>query len=307
MHNIDDEGEDDVLVTSSNAESGPVLNYGVHTSHNKPPLTHPTVPVPQLNAPSFHVEILVNGVPRDWGLENHDTPLVFPLRPNSQPSYPGTDGATHHAGSSAYYDPAPSQPEESPGFDSGPVGSGHGVTDFNAGSSAHGSDSGNMPHLVYEDIFQYPSENTQASDPSHAGLASVGGYSQAHHTNKGSLNENALEASFVSYQPVAASGKGNSYQPTNVKALPQLAPKPVISQEEVSQRVSEPIPHPPPPPPPPPPSSYIIQTRNGYQRLRYLHTKSSYSPEFPPPMPMRSLGVKRPATYPAAPKSVKNQ
>ncbi|KAK9535051.1 hypothetical protein VZT92_007457 [Zoarces viviparus] len=75
------------------------------------------------------------------------------------------------------------------------------------------------------------------------------------------------------------------------------AQKPVVGPQKavVTQRVSEPIrPHHPPPP------SYIVQSRNGYQRTSYLHSNSRYSPDVPRPMPASSTGLK------AAPEEAKN-
>ncbi|XP_071329830.1 DNA-directed RNA polymerase II subunit RPB1-like [Trachinotus anak] len=321
--NIGDDGEDDVL-TSPTFESNWLTSNGQltdHTSYNKPSVAQQPVSVPAQqklpNTPSApQVERLVNGASRDWGLENLDKPLTFPLRPNYQPSAPEKlQPGPIQPQSTSYYYPAPfytPQAAKSSSFDSWQpesVSSDHGVPNFNTGSSAHGGDSSNMPHLVFEEVFQYPSENSEPSAPSHSGISSPGGYNHGHYVSE-SLTENALEPLFPSYtanvgtQPVVAPGWGSSsrsYQPHNERTSPQLSQKVASYQNVVSQRVSEPI------LPPPPPTSYIIQSRNGYQRGRYLLTDSSYSPEFPPPMPLSSPSVKGPAiSYPASPKGVKN-
>ncbi|XP_031727958.1 uncharacterized protein LOC116397009 [Anarrhichthys ocellatus] len=78
------------------------------------------------------------------------------------------------------------------------------------------------------------------------------------------------------------------------------AQKPVVDPQKavVTQRVSEPIrPHHPPP-------SYIVQSRNGYQRTSYLHSNSRYSPDVPRPMPASSTGSG--SKLKAAPDGVKN-
>ncbi|XP_056257130.1 uncharacterized protein LOC130184996 isoform X2 [Seriola aureovittata] len=349
--NLADDGENEGLTSLTFEGYWPTSNSqpadGVYTSYNKPLVSQQPVSFPAQqklpNTPGApQVARLVNGMLRNWGLENLDKPLIFPLRINYQlghpeksqpgpiqpqsPSFnvassnslhasPSTGGATHYASSTAYYDPASSytsQAAKSPSSDSWqpePVNRDHGVADLNTGSSAHGGDSSNVPHLVFEDVFQYPSANTEPAAPSHGGISNAGGYSQAHYVSEGSLTENALETSFPSYpanvgaHPSSAFGKGSSsssYQP-HERTSPQLPQKPVIGSQVASQRVSEPI--------PPPPPSYISQSRTGYQRGGYLYAKSIYSPEFPPPppIPVSLLGVKRPAmSYRAAPKGVKN-
>ncbi|XP_040918032.1 DNA-directed RNA polymerase II subunit RPB1-like [Toxotes jaculatrix] len=344
--NLDDDDGQDVLTSPTSDEnnwqaSNSHLTDPVYTGYKKPSVAqHPVlVPTHQKlpNTPRVpEVERLVNGDPRDWGLENADKPLIFPLKPNYQLSdpakpqpwpmqprsaphnvvssdsidaSPSTGGAADYASTTVDFELDPSDTShsaKSPSFDSWqpePVSSGYGVADsglgspkqdFNTGSNANGDDSSNIPRLVFEEVFQYPSENTEPSpsyDPSFPSSP----------TN-------------VESQPVYASAKGRSfsggenldfgqtsYQPRK-KTPSWVAQKPVAdTQAVVSQRVSEPI------PPPPPPSSYIIQSRNGYQRGRYLLAKSSYLPEFPPPMPVSSTGIKRPATsQPASPKGVKD-
>ncbi|XP_054462916.1 uncharacterized protein LOC129098002 [Anoplopoma fimbria] len=174
---------------------------------------------------------------------------------------------------------------------------------LNSGSSGSGYYN---PHLVYEDVFQYP-------EPSNA----AGQYGQADYMSEGSSTSSTQQGSFPSYptyvgaQPAypsvvlspsyGFSGGENpnfsqlGYQPRDeIPSLPQTYVSP--QNVQVAQRVSEPI-------LPPPPPSYIVQSRNGYQRARYLFNKSRYSPEVGLPLSVHSKGAKG---NPAAPKGAKN-
>ncbi|XP_039978852.1 DNA-directed RNA polymerase II subunit RPB1-like [Xiphias gladius] len=271
-------------------------------------------------------------------------PQPYPIKPqatslnavasNSMKASPSTGGPVHHASLTAYYEPATSytaQAAKSPSLDSSqadPVSSGYKVTDlgfgsrekaFNTGSSAHGGTLRNIPHLVFEEVFQYPSENT-APSPRYVGTSSsAGGYSQAPYMSEGSPTGYASEPSFPSYpanvgaQPVYTPGKGHlssrfsgenlrfgqtSYQPH--ENSPRLPQKPDISTQTLpSQRVSEPI-------LPPSPPIYSMQSRSAYQRGRYVFSESTYSPQFPPPMPVSATGEGLATSQPAAPKGVQN-
>ncbi|XP_034448676.1 uncharacterized protein LOC117766073 [Hippoglossus hippoglossus] len=156
----------------------------------------------------------------------------------------------------------------------------------NTGSSTHGGGSQNVPHLVYEEVFQYPSENA-AQSPSDGGVSNTAGgagYMSTGYSSEPSYQKYPANAGA---QQVATSAQ-MSYQPQNPVASPE---------KEVSVRVSEPL------LPPPPPSSYIVQSRDSYRRSRYLFNKSRYSPGFAPPLAVRSVPARR---QPAAPVGVKN-
>ncbi|XP_049924594.1 uncharacterized protein LOC126405092 [Epinephelus moara] len=373
-HNIGDDANDEALTSdlSNWQPSNNQPSFPVHTSFSKPSDAQwPGSASAQQNLPNRpsapEVERLTNGGTRDWGMENPEKPLVFPLSPNYQlsdpakpqpgpvqphPAIPQPGPVQPHPAKPqpgpvqphpaipqpgpvqphpAKPQPGPAQPQstslsvasanrmpaspaggstspalfspsqaaQSPGFDSwkpGPVSSGYGVyenpnQDFTSGSS--------HPHLVYEEVFQYPSENTGPSS------STAGGYSQANYMSGGSASTQG-EPSFPRYptnvgtKPVFPFGLHLGFGKTGFRLRDRIsqlrqkafnAPKAVVPQ-----RVSEPV-------PPPPPPSYIVQSRNGYQRAIRLLSHSKYSPEFPSPMPVRSQGVKG---QPAAPKGVKN-
>ncbi|XP_044036853.1 uncharacterized protein LOC122868701 [Siniperca chuatsi] len=334
--NLIDDGEDEVFTSptlsnrraSNNQPTGPV-----YTSYNKPLVAQQPDLVPsRQNLPDSasvpEVEKLVNGEPRDWGLGNLDKPLSFPLNFNYQPNDPAkpqpgpvqpqssldTLPATRYASAAVYYEPAPSftsEAAESPSFESWqpePVSS--------AAYSTAGGDSSNVPHLVYENVFHYPSENTEPSQSYGAVSNIAGGSGQM---TEGSSNGDAstlAEQSFPSYptnvgaQPVFSYGMGSpstsreenlnfgqtDYQPHQLPWYPQ---KPLFTQkDEFSQGLSELS------RPRPPLSSRIVQSRNGYKRRSYLFNKSRYSPELGPQMPVSWKGVGGPApSRPAAPKA----
>ncbi|XP_018526359.1 uncharacterized protein LOC108879547 [Lates calcarifer] len=213
----------------------------------------------------------VNGDLRDWGLENPAKPQPGLIKPqstsldvaslNSMDTSPSTSGAGHYAQAISSYKPASSSQSQAAN---------------SPGSSAHGGDSHNIPRLVFEQVFQYPSENKDPAPSSNDGASNTAGdYSLAHGMSEGSSSENASESSFPSYpanagaQPVFTSGERSSsslnfgqtsYWPHNDKTTSWLPQEPVSTQKVVSPWVSKPL------LPPTPPPSYIIQSRNGYQR-----------------------------------------
>ncbi|XP_067472540.1 uncharacterized protein [Thunnus thynnus] len=354
FRNIGDDGEDQVLNAPIFGQTNWQASNNYGTGYSKPPVAQQPNLVPTSqnlpNTPSAReAERLINGESRDWGLDNLDKPLLFPLRPNNQlndaansqpspiqpqssvsvastnrvPLSPNTGGSTQYASPTAYYEPTLSYPSQASGsYGGADYGFGHQNQDFNTGSRADRGDLSRSPHLVFEEVFQLPSKNTDGlSDPSYGAVsATVGGYSKV--TDPGFSPGYAStqgSSSFPSYpsnvgaqpaypsemaDPSASFPRGENldfsrthYQPRDISSwLPQ---EPVNTQEvEVSQGLSEPI-------PPPPPSSYIMQSRNGYQRGRYLLTESKYSPEFP--IAVNSKGVKSTAhSQPAATKGVKN-
>ena len=158
----------------------------------------------------------------------------------------------------------------------------------NTGSSTHGGGSQNVPPLVYEEVFQYPKENA-AQSQSYGGVSNTaGGAGQAFYPGY-PYNAGAQQ---VASPATGSSSAQMSYQLQN----------PVGSlKENVFVRVSDSIL--PPPPPPPPPSSYIVQSRDAYQRVGFLLNKSRYSPGVAPPLAVRSGPARR---QPAAPVGVKS-
>lgn len=313
--NIGDDGEDEVLHSSMFDQTNWQASNNHGAGYSKPSVAQqPALHQTRQNLPNTpsarEVESLVNGLARDWGLENLDKPLVFPLRPNNQLSdlakpqpsplqpplsvsvasinaiSPNTGGSTQYASPTAYYQPTPSYTSQA-------------------------------SRLVFEEVFQYPSKNTDGlSNPHYGDVSStvgVLGFSRGYAST-------VEDPSFPSYpsnvgaQPAYPSNMASPsrfsqgdnldfsrtrYQPSEIFS-PWLPREPVLSTQEVevSQKVSEPI-------LPPPPSSYIIQSTNGYKRGRYLVTKSRYTPEFPFPMAVSSKGVKGPSQA-AASKGVKN-
>lgn len=223
------------------------------------------------------------------------------------PAYPSASDTTY-AGPSIYEDPSSDSEAAnsltSESWQPQPDSSGVGVIYSNTDSSAAGS---NTNHLVYEDVFQYPSENAEPL-PSYGSISSIaGGNGQATDESQESLVSYAptlVRPSNAAAQPVYQSRERfpgamdvnfvqTGYQPYESSWQPQ---KPFNSQKvEDAQRVSEPV------FPPAPPPSYIIQSRNGYQRAKYILKNSRYLPHLTAPMNARSKGIKGQPDQPATP------
>lgn len=315
--NIGDDEEDEMLTfdLSDLQASNNQPTVSAYTSNNNPSVAQwPHLVPSRQNQPNRHgvpeAGRLVNGGPREWGLGNLEKPLMFPLSPVYQPNDPAkpqpgpalpqslsvastnrmpdspAGGSSLYQSLPAHSEPAlPYQAANSPSFES--VSSGHSVSGHPNQDPNRGG-SGNNPHLVYEEVFEYPNENTGPSSNT------AGQHSQPNYRGKGSTSRRG-GPSFPSF-PTKLSTK---FAFPSGKKILELLPKPAIktTKTELTQRVRKPI------LPPPPPSSYIVQSRNGYQRARYILSHSKYSPEFPSPMPANLKGVKG---QPAAPKGVKN-
>ncbi|XP_035037378.2 cuticle collagen bli-1 [Hippoglossus stenolepis] len=243
--------EDEALMFDDWQASNGQPSGAAYTSYNNPSAAWQPVATRQTVPSAPAVESFVNSESGDWNLRNSNAPLNFPL--SHKPSNPA-------------------RPQPGP----------------NTGSSTHGGGSQNVPHLVYEEVIQYPSENA-AQSPSDGGVSNTAGgagYMSTGYSSEPSYQKYPANAG---PQQVATSAQ-MSYQPQNPVASPE---------KEVSVRVSEPL----LPPPPPPPSSYIVQSRDAYRRSRYLFNKSRYSPGFAPPLAVRSVPARR---QPAAPVGVKN-
>ncbi|KAM7372029.1 hypothetical protein PAMP_009226 [Pampus punctatissimus] len=322
--NIGDDGDE--VLNSAVPTWQASNNHG--SGYNTPSVAQWTDLVPTSqnlpNTPSTHdQERLVSGASRDWGLDNVDKPLVFPLRPNNQLSDP------------AKPQPSPIQPQSSASLASTsgvpfslnaggsteyalsypPQASSHSVANHGAGnqniaSSADGGGSHNTPRLVFEEVFHYPKNTDALSAQSYGDVSStVGGYSVANEMGPLPDYASTLENSpFSSYPPNVGT---HSAYPSEMVTLDSSQPyyqplyegsywlkqEPVLSTQEAE--VSGPI--------LPLSSSYIIQSRNGYQRGRYRVSKSRYTPEFRFPITFSPKGVKSTApSRPAAPKGVKN-
>ncbi|XP_035511715.1 uncharacterized protein LOC118323759 isoform X2 [Morone saxatilis] len=263
----------------------------VYATNNKPEFTQSAwAPSRQdlPNTPSAReVQGLNNGLSRHWGPETADKPLLFPLKLTdpakpqpgpvqpqpaplgvastySMPSSPSAGGPT------SYYAPSSTpRAAQSPSFDSWqpkPDSSGYGMIGYNTGSSADGG--ANVPRLVYEEVFQYPSDNTKPASNG-AIYNAAGGSSVKYDSPLLPSYPPNLEA-----QPADPSGMGSFPGGVNLNIgqtdeprheIPSLPQKTVIrTQKVVSQRLTEPV----------PPSRYIIQSRNGYQRRRRHLSKS---------------------------------
>lgn len=283
-----------------------------YTGYNKPTVTRQPAWAPFRQPSAPQAERVVNGSPRDWGLEKLDEPLVFPAKTQPGPVKPQTpvgvrmpaaEGAAGStlAGPTAYNALAStSQAAKSPSFT--PVDAGYGVAD----SSAAGA---NVHHLTYEEVFQYPSLTERRGYGPVSNTA--GGYDQANSVSKRSSTGFPSMLNYPSSssypadtraKPVYPSSRGSftnfgqtAYQPQNgVFLRPQ---KPAKTQKvQAPQRLRGPI-------IPLPPPSYIIQSRNAYQRAKYLLSHTKYVPEYPQPMAVSSKGAKG---QPAAPKAAKN-
>ncbi|XP_058509534.1 uncharacterized protein LOC131475430 [Solea solea] len=309
--NLGNDGQDEEVSSLSfddwQGSNGQPGAYPSQTKHS--PAQRPAVVPTQrtmLNAPK--VEGLVHGQSRDWGLENLNKPLTFPLKPKYQPqsfnvAAPSNDMNASPSGSGAdqnepYAEPDPYQAIKPPGFhwQSEPVPSGPAEASSPRQDSNTGTYGGEIPNLIYEELFDYPPENAAQSQSSSSTSETAGGNDQSPYVSQGSSTDYSSEPAVPSYPNLPSPGRRRSnsgrknlnsrqvvYQPQKWRRPQQPAKK------VVSQSVSEPIL---PPPPLPPPPRYIIQYRDGYQRYRQLLSKLKYSTEFDPIMPVGDWSVR---------------
>lgn len=312
--NIADDDDDDEILTSATSDSINKLTSTVYATYNPTAVQQPDWAPAQQNIPSGpEVERLIHDVPRVWGLEDPQKPQLGPVQPQST-----LLGDSTYASPTIYYAPSTSQAANSPSAESWqPDSSGYSMVDLNTDSSA----AGNTNHLVYEDVFHYPSKsaeppqsygsisnaaggsgqsNLESQESSTRGASAFGTHSFPRYpTNAGAwLVSPARMESF--HRGVNFNFGHTGYRPHDGVSLhPQKAAK--TQKVEVSQRVHDPI------FPPAPPPSYIVQSRNGYQQGRHVLSHTRYSPEFNAPMPINSKGGEGPApSRPAAPKGVKD-
>lgn len=301
-----DDAEDDALNSPDSDQdewqpSSSHQSFSAHTSYTAPsaapqlPAWSPASqsPPPATSAPA--VERLVNGESRQWGLDHVNDPLLFPLNFNYPPdpvespqpnpiTAPSTVSESTWTGQSASYDSAPSATYSAPSVASWQPGAfgGYGYT-YSGFDAAPVSDDPVRP-LVFEEVFQYPPENTDSGlyetgygVPSPSGGSSVLNfpvdvgtqpvYGSGWPENPSGFYEEQATSSHTSYQPPESSWHFQE-------------PVGTTGGLEVPQGVSEPF-----------SPSYIIQSRSGFLRGRYLRTKTSYTPDFPPPLPGSSYDV----------------
>lgn len=316
-----------------------------YSSYNNPSVEQQPelVPVEQKlpYTPTLEVERPVNGKPIEWAPEDLNKPLIFPLKPiyqqrdpaipqpssiqpestslnvafsNGIPHALSSDDSTHYASETDYYEhasiftslPDSWEPEPVGEYGEADLGSDSQNLGFKSGYSADGGDWNNR-RLVFEEVFQYPSEYT-GSSPRNYG---AGGYSLVNDMSKGSLTEfasNLDKSSFPSpinksgmqssFPSSFTGGKNLNFGQTSYKPHSQISSwlpqKPVIdTQKEVSEREGEQD------------QNYVIHPRDAYHQARYLLYKSWRSPELTPPVPMSLTGDKKPAESTSHPKVVK--
>lgn len=344
-----DDGDDDILTSDQgNQQAADNQQAGfVYKSYNKRSTKQQQTQQKQANpqiAPK--IEGLVNGETRQWGLANLNEPLLFPLKSSSEVAnpaksklaavmprsasfvYTSTMPLSTSTDQTAYYEPASSStfqavaPRSYESWQPEPVSNGNRVAD--SGFDYPGQDAGTIssgysyrsrkkPSLVFEEVFRYPSENSQPPQSTGPGTNAVEGYDRADYMSRGS----ATGQTFTSMKPSS---------PSNVRAKPfsqswrgvpafskffggrklkfnKMFPRPqnavfsppwvqVPSRVKVYQSVMapsrgyQPIFH------NPHPSRYIVRSRSSYQRGRYVQSKTRYTPDYPP---NGMEGVERPA------------
>lgn len=293
--------------------------------------------------PTLEGERPVNGKPIEWAPEDLNKPLIFPLKPiyqlrdpaipqpssiqpqstslnaassNGIPQSLSSDDSTHYASAPDYYEPASIFTSHTESWQPEPIGEGYGEADlgsdsqdlgFKSGYSADGGDWNNR-RLVFEEVFQYPSEYTGSSQNYGAISNAAGGYSKGSVTEYASNlkkpsfpsrmvdveSQSVYKPGMQSSYPSSFTGGENlnfgqtSYQPHSLISswLPQ---KPVTAtQKEVFQTGGEQD------------KNYVIHPRDGYLLNKFWH-----SPELLPLVPMSLTGDKTPVESTSHPKVVK--
>lgn len=267
-------------------------SYNNPSIDQQPELVPPEEKLPYIPTPE--AERPVNGKPIEWDPEDLNTPLVFPLKPIYQwrdPAMPqpgsiqlqstslnaassngildslSSDDSTYYASVTDYYEPASiftSQPDL---WQPEPAGRGYGGADLSSESpiwdfkSGYSADSGGSnSSLVFEEVFQFPSEYTGSSQLDNGADSNTAGYIQANYMSKESLTGSASVLDKLSFPSNAASeesqpvyepgmqssfqssftdGENLSFDQTSYKSHSQpswLPQEPVITnQKEVSQ------------------------------------------------------------------------
>lgn len=236
--------------------------------------------------------------------------------------YASTMPLSTSTGQTAYYEPASSStfqavaPRSYESWQPEPVSNGNGVAD--SGFDYPGQDVGTVssgysyrsrkkPSLVFEEVFRYPSENSQ---PQSTGLG-TNDYGRLHEqgsaTGQTFTSVKPSSPSNVRAQPFSQSWRGvlafSKFFGGRKLKFNKMLPRPqnavfsplwvqVPSRVKVYQSVMapsrgyQPIFH------NPHPSRYIVRSRSSYQRGRYVQSKTRYTPDYPP---NGMEGVERPA------------
>ena len=158
-----DDVEDEASMSFDWSASDGQPSGAADTNYYKPSAAwQPVLVAAQQTVPSAPaVESFVNSESMDWNLGSSNAPLNFPLSQIYKPSNPA-------------------RPQPGP----------------NTGSSPQGGGSQNVPHLVYEEVSQYPSENA-AQYPSDGGVSNTaGGAGQAGYMSTGYSTEYSSEPSY---------------------------------------------------------------------------------------------------------------
>lgn len=335
-----DDGDDDILTSDQGNQQAGFVYKSYNKRSTKQQQTQQKQANPQI-APK--IEGLVNGETRQWGLVNLNELLLFPLKSSSEVAnpakpklaavmprsasfffYTSTMPLSTSTGQTAYYEPASSStfqavaPRSYESWQPEPVSNGNGVADSGFDypgqdastiSSGYSYRSRKKPSLVFEEVFRYPSENSQPPQSTGPGTNAVEGYDRADYMSRGS----ASGQTFTSVKPSSPSNvRAQSWR--GVPAISKffrgrklkfnkMFPRPqnavfsppwvqVPSRVKVYQSVMapsrgyQPIFH------NPHPSRYIVRSRSSYQRGRYVQSKTRYTPDYPP---NGMEGVERPA------------
>lgn len=238
-------------------------------------------------AAELEVERLVKGVPVVVGPQLPDAPLLLPFQSRPAPVQPDSVQA----------------PPSSGAWQSGAHAIGGMNTDVAAGD--------NVKPFIYEEVSRHSDGSTEPSQSYGGSSNTAGDYGQAKPDSQVSSSNNAsppkkpaspwhpLKTGAQSFNPSRMNFPGGNaqaryQQPDDGRVSWQLQ-----NPAELPQQMREPI------LPPAPPPKYIIQSRNGYQRLSYIYTNSRYTPEYA--APVKSEGATDPTpSQPAALSDVKN-
>lgn len=236
-----DDGDDDILTSDQGNQQAGFVYKSYNKRSTKQQQTQQKQANPQI-APK--IEGLVNGETRQWGLVNLNELLLFPLKSSSKVAnpakpklaavmprsasffffffYTSTMPLSTSTGQTAYYEPASSStfqavaPRSYESWQPEPVSNGNGVADSGFDypgqdastiSSGYSYRSRKKPSLVFEEVFRYPSENSQPPQSTGPGTNAVEGYDRADYMSRGS----ASGQTFTSVKPSS---------PSNVRAQP---------------------------------------------------------------------------------------
>lgn len=206
-----------------------------------------------------------------WVQERPDQPLVFPLKHKNTTPLP----ATTSTGSW-------SRPHSD--WQRKPVGSGSQATRFRTGSNVGVGDG----HLVYEDVYKYPSQGSRAPPGQGSPSQKPGGHkvSQGYQPGDIGLPPQQVKEMLQPFRTISSRHSG--YKPYEGSGSWQQK----VNSQLLLQRLKDGV------APPPPPPKRIIQSSNGFQQYRQTYRMSRYDPNFDASQPEGSTGV-GPAVQPA--------